>query len=291
MLLMMEDLHQREWIFQYSLPRFAVGILLEAQVPSRLRIISKSVVQRHGDCTTCLERGHEAEAHMESWVTGSTKTPPKWMKSKQKAENKRSAPKPEWFRNRQEGILDCLKTPTDNLSIELAKKEDKDSGTDTVCNGQVKGSKWWGSSALLKNWTIRAEIMANTKRLELGRRKPRSSKSSTEKNELVHKMGLERPVEMSCNHQTPTKIPATELDQLGSIKFTTGNRNIAMNKKPPYHTRKKGMDQKIYTKRIGRRKEGTHKPGLGQHKSVIQAGKSKTGGSFILHWSAGKHNQ
>jgi hypothetical protein len=38
----MEDPHRRERIFQYSLSRFAVGILLEAKVPSRLRIISRS---------------------------------------------------------------------------------------------------------------------------------------------------------------------------------------------------------------------------------------------------------
>ena len=44
MLLMMEDPHWRVRIFplQYSQPRFAVGILLEAQVPSKLRIISRS---------------------------------------------------------------------------------------------------------------------------------------------------------------------------------------------------------------------------------------------------------
>ena len=144
-----------------------------------------------------------------SWATGSTETPPKWMKSKQKAEHKRSASKTEWFRNRQEEILNCLKTPSDNLRIEPAKKADIASGTDTVCNGQVKGSKWWGSSALLKTpgqkWTIRAEIMTNTKRLEMGLGKPRSSKSRTEKHELVQKMELERPVKTPRNHRTPTK--------------------------------------------------------------------------------------
>jgi hypothetical protein len=47
------------------------------------------------------------------------------MESKQKAEHKRSAPKTEWFGNHQERILDCLKTHTDNLRIEPAKKADK----------------------------------------------------------------------------------------------------------------------------------------------------------------------
>jgi hypothetical protein len=149
------------------------------------------------------------------WATGSKETPPEWMKSKQKAEHKRSTPKTEWFRNRQ-----------DKLRIEPAKKADKARETDTVCNGQVKGSKWWGSLALLKTpetkWTIRAEIMTNTKRLEMGLGKPRSSKSRTD--ELVHKIDLERPVETPRNHLTPMKIPAAELDQLGSIKFTTGQQ-------------------------------------------------------------------
>ena len=44
MFLMMEDPHWcvQNFFLQYSLPRFAVGFLLEAQVPSRLRIISRS---------------------------------------------------------------------------------------------------------------------------------------------------------------------------------------------------------------------------------------------------------
>jgi hypothetical protein len=63
--------------------------------------------------------------------------------------------------------------------------------------------------------------MSNTKRLEIGLGKPRSSKLRTEKHELVHKIDLKRPVETPHNHLTQTKIPATELDQLGSIKFTS----------------------------------------------------------------------
>ena len=44
MFLMMEDPHWcvQNFFLQYSLLRFAVGFLLEAQVPSRFRIISRS---------------------------------------------------------------------------------------------------------------------------------------------------------------------------------------------------------------------------------------------------------
>jgi hypothetical protein len=153
-------------------------------------------------------------------VNGSKETPPELMKSKQKAiqtlanglkkvKHQGTNPNTEWFRN-QEEIVDCIKTPPENLKIEPAEKAEIASRTDAVFNCQDRGSEWQGSPALLK-----------AKKLVIGLGKPRSSKSGTEKHKLAHKIDFGRTVRTERNYQTPKRIHTAELEQLGSIKFTT----------------------------------------------------------------------